>query len=617
MTVSEIIEQFTTLGGKPGLLLQNLLAAQCFLGQAQAGAILRLDAGHKVDVLALYPQFKSDTPAPRWLTLSMKYAHESTRSSDAVFIKPFGNTDSSDSDSAKSHIVLIPIMVPNIDKTIAAFLLTENDEETLEQNIQKLQLASGILSYSQSSTVQQNWQQNCLRLREAMETLSAINKQKKFTGAAMAFCNEAAAQWQCERASIGFLKGRYVQLKAMSRTEDFSRKMKVVQDIESTMEECLDQDTEILVPAPKESAYINRAANALSKFYGTQAVLSLPLRHEGKVVAILTLERPLDRIFSISEVETIRLACELCTPRLMHLYEHGRWIGAKIASGSRKFASVFVGSKYTWTKLITLLVCAAIVFLIYAEGQFRVKASFVLEATNQQVIPAPFDGYIEKVNVEVGDSVEAGETILASLDTTDLRLKLAQAESNKSSYKKQASASRDKASRDQDELAQAVIFEEKEKEVDAEIEYLKYQIDQASIISPMSGVVVKGDLKRQIGAPVKVGDVMFEVCPLEALRAQLHIPEDQIFDIEDGQEGELALASDPGRKIQFVVEKINPIAEVENQQNIFKVRVQLREIHPGMRPGMEGVAKVTIGERRYAWIWSRKIVNWVRMKLWL
>lgn len=612
MTVSEIIEQFTTLGGKPGLLLQNLLAAQCFLGQAQSGAILRLDAGHKVDVLALYPQFKNDTQAPRWLTLAMKYAHESTRSSDAVFVKPFNNTDSSDNESVKSHIVLIPIMVPNIDKTIAAFLLTENDENVLEQSIQKLQLASGILSYSQSGTVQQSWQQNCLRLREAMETLSAINKQKKFTGAAMAFCNEAAAQWQCERVSIGFLNGRYVQLKAMSRTEDFSRKMKVVQDIESTMEECLDQDTEILVPAPKESAYINRAANALSKFYGTQAVLSLPLRHEGQVMAILTLERPLDRIFTISEVETIRLACELCTPRLMDVYQHGRWIGAKIASSSRKFASVFVGSKYTWAKLITLLVCAAIIFLIYARGQFRVKASFVLEATYQQVIPAPFDGYIETVNVEIGDSIKAGETILASLETADIRLKLTQSEANKSKYKKQAIASRDK-----DELGEAVIAEEMEKEADAEIAYLKYQIDQASLISPMSGIVVKGDLKRQIGAPVKVGDVMFEVCPLEALRAQLHIPEDQIFDIKEGQEGELALASDPGRKIKFVIEKINPIAEVENQRNIFKVRVQLSEIHPGMRPGMEGVAKVTIGERRYAWIWSRKIVNWVRMKLWL
>ena len=379
------------------------------------------------------------------------------------------------------------------------------------------------------------------------------------------------------------------------------------------MEECLDQDTEILVPALKDSAYINRAANALSKFYGVQSVLSLPLRHDGHVAAVMTLERPLEKIFTISEVETIRLACELCTPRLVNLYERDRWFGATIASGSRKFVSVFVGAKYTWTKVIALLGCAAVIFLIFANGPFRAKAPFVLEATYQQVIPAPFDGYIEKVNVEIGDSIEAEKTVLATLETTDLKLKLAGLEADKNSLLKQAQAYRNEGKE-----AEARISEEKaNNEVAAQIDYTNYQISQSNLISPMSGVVVKGDLKRQIGAPVKVGDVMFEVCPLDALRAELLVPEDQIYDINEGQQGELALVSYPGRKIKFVVEKINPIAEVEKQRNIFKVRVQLLETYPGMRPGMEGVAKVDIGKRKFAWIWSRKVVNWIRMKLWL
>ena len=621
MTVSELIEQFNMLdGGSTGRFLQNLLAAQCFLSQADGAAILRLNAGQKIDILALYPQAKNDSPVPKWLSSAMSFARENNQSETAI-VRPFLHatpvTDAAHENfeydhTVKSHLVILPITVPNIGKTIAAFLLNTDDEEVLEASVQKLRLSTGILNYSQSVPVQQNWKQNCLRLRQAMETVSAINKQKKFTAAAMALCNEAAAQWQCERVSIGFLKGRYVQLKAMSHTEDFSRKMKVVQDIESAMEECLDQDTEIMVPARKDSAYINRAANTLSKLYGVQAVLSVPLRHEGRVVAVMTLERPLEKIFTISDVETIRLACELCTARLVNLYEHNRWIGAKLATGSRKFVSVFVGAKYTWTKVIALLCCAAILFLVFAEGQFRAKAPFVLEATYQQVIPAPYDGYIEKVNVEIGDSVQAGKTVLATLETTDLRLQLAQAEADKNSYIKQASAYRD-----ENKMAEALISEEKAKEVDAKIEYLNYQISQSSLISPMSGVVVKGDLKRQIGAPVKVGDVMFEVCPLESLRAELLVPEDQIFDIETGQEGELAMVSYPGRKIKFIVEKINPIAEVENQRNIFKVRVQLLDTYPGMRPGMEGVAKVNVGQRRYAWIWSRKVVNWIRMKLWL
>ena len=70
----------------------------------------------------------------------------------------------------------------------------------------------------------------------------------RFAGAAMTFCNEIAARWQADRVGLGFLKGRYVQLKALSHTEKFSRKMKLVQDIEAAMEECLDQDVEIIYP---------------------------------------------------------------------------------------------------------------------------------------------------------------------------------------------------------------------------------------------------------------------------------------------------------------------------------------------------------------------------------
>ncbi len=279
MTVSELIEQFSTLNGNRENFLQNLLAAQCFLGQASGGVILRLNPGKKVDILSLYPQPKKHDRVPEWLIAATGFVRESNQPETEI-IRPFEQTDSAYGHPVKSQIIILPITVPSIGTTLAAYLLTGNDDEALEANAQKIRLSTGILNYSQSNPIQQSWQQNCIKLREAMETLSAINQQKKFTGAAMAFCNEAASQWQCERVSLGFLKGRYVQLKAMSHTEEFSRKMKVVQDIESAMEECLDQDTEILVPAFKDAAYINRAANNLSKLYGVQAVLSFPLRYE-------------------------------------------------------------------------------------------------------------------------------------------------------------------------------------------------------------------------------------------------------------------------------------------------------------------------------------------------
>jgi hypothetical protein len=36
-----------------------------------------------------------------------------------------------------------------------------------------------------------------------------------------------------------------------------------------------------------------------------------------------------------------------------------------------------------------------------------------------------------------------------------------------------------------------------------------------------------------------------------------------------------------------------------------------------MAPGMKGVAKIHVGRRSYAWLWTRDLVNWVRMRLWV
>lgn len=62
---------------------------------------------------------------------------------------------------------------------------------------------------------------------------------------------------------------------------------------------------------------------------------------------------------------------------------------------------------------------------------------------------------------------------------------------------------------------------------------------------------------------------------------------------------------------------IEPEAEVVDGENVFRVRVELDEQPAWLRAGVEGVAKIDVGRRRYAWMWTRDAVDWVRMKLWL
>ncbi|MBN2137179.1 MAG: HlyD family efflux transporter periplasmic adaptor subunit [Sedimentisphaerales bacterium] len=603
LTISELLLQIERSGDDTAQVLANILSGQCLLGKADAGAILCRGRDGRIDVAALYPAQPQQNGPADWLAESAALVQGLT-STDQAVLRPLSH-------SVDGHAVIVPLKITGLGEAAAVFHIRTDDKETLEKSSQTLQLTAGMLNCSRMGFERKS-EQALRRLQQSMELLAALNREDKFISAAMALCNEAASQWQCERVSLGLLEGRYVRIKAMSHTEDFSRKMKILQAIEAAMEECLDQDVEILSPAAQDAAYVSRAALELARAYGQQTVLSLPLRRKGRLIAVLTLERPAEKPFTAEEIGAIRLTCELCAARLHDMYEHNRWIGATIALKTRNCLAGILGPKHTLAKLIALLVFAGILFLTFAKGQFRAEAPFVLEAVYQQVVPAPFDGYLKTVEVEVGQDVEGGVSVLASLDTAELRLQLAASKAEKAGYLKQASA----AMRD-GQTAQAQIAQANADKSQAQIELLDYMIGQANLVCPITGLVVKGDLKRQIGAPVKTGDVLFEVCPIESLRAQLMVAEDLIFDIKVAQKGRLATASYPARPVSFVVERINPMAEVVNQRNVFKVRVRLLETHSWMRPGMEGVAKVDVGKRRYIWIWTRKITNWLRMKFWL
>jgi hypothetical protein len=400
----------------------------------------------------------------------------------------------------------------------------------------------------------------------------------------------------------------------MNHTEKFSRKMKLVQDVEGAMEECLDQDIEVFFPPPSDATYVSRAAGDLSKHHGPSTIVSLPLRNEREPVAVLTVERPADKPVTTEELETLRLVGDLATARLMNLFERDRWFGAKIAAGIRKFAAGLLGAKHTWLKLIALGILAAVLFLTIAKGDYDAEAPCLLEATRRRVVPAPFDGFLKDTFVDPSDPAKskvAQNAALGELYTTELRLELLDAEKEKIGYETQA-----KAARDDRKIGEMKIALAQADRVKAKIDLLKHRLEKATLTSPVDGYVVVGELKKQLGAPVKTGDVLYEVAPLDSLRAELNVPEDQIADVHIGQKGELAVAAKPDERITFVVEKIFPIAEVKDQKNVFRVQVKLDRRLPWMRPGMEGLAKIHLDRRSYAWIWTRKLRNWIQMKLW-
>ena len=548
---------------------------------------------------------------PAWFAQAMELAPQAFASADPL-VRPIHRPDDLYGQPARRHLAVLPLGSGDRVGGAAAFVIEARDAAAVAATRQRLEVTLSLLSVYEMRLALGRRQADLARLRRAMETLAAVNEQDRFAGAAMAFVNEVSARWQSDRVSLGFLKGRYVHLRALSHTEKFSRKMKLVQDIEAAMEECLDQDVEVVQPAAPDATYVSRAAAELAHRHGPTAVVALPIRHGGETVAVLLLERAPQAPFTLEEVEALRLTCDLCAARLVALARQDRWFGARAASAAGRGLGWALGPKHTGTKVLALAALLAVLALIFLKGEYRVDAPFVLEATTRRVIPAPFDGYLEAVLVEPGSPVEANRTVLGHLETTEVQLNLAAARAEREAYLTEAAA----AMRDS-KTAEEKVAQLKAREVEAKIQLLERRIQQAAITSPIGGLVVSGDLKRQVGAPVQTGQVLFEVAPLQGLYAELSVPEDLIAEVREDQRGELATASYPDRRIAFQVRRINPVAEVVNQRNVFKVRVELGTTYRWMRPGMEGVAKVSVGPRRYVWIWTRRLVNWARMTLWI
>lgn len=597
----------TAFSGAIEDFLRGFLAFQCKHGNAESAALVRLAGEDRVEVVGLVP---AGPEQPAWLQAACALAVKRT-AWDEPLVKGLAAPDDLYGADPTRHVMLFAAPALG-ERVVFVAYLNCRDRADLDRRRDRLQVGLVLLNLYEARARLGQRQTDVDRLRAALEVFATLNGHARFVGAAMTLCNEIAARWKCDRVTLGFLYGRYVKAVAMSHTEKFSRKMEAVGAIEKVMEECLDQDEEILAPPSEGASGVCREAKALAARAGQNTVLSLPIRAEARPVAVLTLERTAAQPFGEPEIASLRLLIELAAPLLVRLHEADRFVAIRMARGVRRACAWVLGAQHTGYKLAALAVVGVAAFLTLGQGTHRATASFVLQADVQRVVPAPFDAHLAKVEVEPGDRVEAGKTVLATLDVANLELERAEARAEVVTHQKKAALEM----RD-NRMAQVQIAEAEARQAEARVKLLDSQIAKAQLIAPIDGIVVVGDLKRQIGAPFKKGDVLFKVAALDHLHAEVYVTDDEIAETREGQTGEIAAAAFPDRPVGFTVGRINPVAEVVDQKNVFQVRGVLARHEPWMRPGMEGVATIDLGRRSWGYIYSRPILNWLRMELWL
>lgn len=450
------------------------------------------------------------------------------------------------------------------------------------------------------------------RVMTVLDMVATTIEAEGFQRAATTFATEFAAKMDCDRVSIGFIKGRHIKVRALSHSAHFKPESNLVRDIGAAMDETIDQEAAIVYPeiAGVGQSSIVRAAKALCERQRVDAVACIPFSVHGRWAGAVGLERSNGRGFSEGDIELCQATVALVGPMLDSARLNDRPLLFKAGDSLRALLGKFIGEGHLAWKLGGFTAIALIAFLALATGNYRVTADAATEGSVQRAVVAPFGGYVAEATARAGDLLSKGD-LIALLDDRDLQLERLKWASQRDQLTRQLREA--KADR---EMAQLRILEAQLGQTEAQLALVTEQLARTRIVAPYDGVLISGDLSQSLGAPVERGEVLFEIAPLARYRLVLQVDDRDITQLTKGQSGSLTLSALPAERFDFVVDRVTPVATAEEGRNYFRVEASLSNASERLRPGMNGVAKIDIGERKLIWIWTHRLVDWLKLWIW-
>lgn len=488
------------------------------------------------------------------------------------------------------------------------------DTERAKQRLMSMQLIAG---YFEMFSLKRNTEQSraiAISHQHVLQAATAVATTEGFESAAKGLCNELATRTHAARVSIGWRKGENIKLRAISHTEKFDKKQEMVIAVQRVMEECADQEIAVLYdPAGPGSDSVTREAQNFSRANGGNSVLSLPLRRTGEVEGVIVIELLPQQKIDQGALQGLTIAADLLAPQLYDRHENDRWLITKTGLSIKFLAEETIGPRFMLAKVITAAVIAALLFVFLYKPMYHVSANFQFVADAKRVISAPMDeGRIATVYKRPGDAVKKGD-LLMDLDATDLIVQKAQSDAEANQYRYEMI--KDRAS--PEHIGDADIAEAQMQKSLAQSRLLQMKINQCHITAPIDGKVLTGDWWHKIQASVKQGDELFQIAGTGPLRAELQIVDRDIQSVSVGQHGRLATTSLPNDKYDFTVTTVVGNGEPVEGENVFKAYANIPKQSSDWLPGMEGEARIDVEHRSIAWIWTHRLMDYLKMKLWL
>ncbi len=414
---------------------------------------------------------------------------------------------------------------------------------------------------------------------------------------------------------LGVLERNRVKIRAVSHSGQFDQRANLLGFAADAMEEAIDQHAVVAHPplvteGKAGAALVSRAHALLVREAGAGASATFPLEASGRIVGALTLERPAGFQFDAPSIELAEAVAAVCGPIVALKLEADRGLPAHAVKVVESFWKKLTGPRHAAYKLAAAGTLVAVLFFAFATGSYRVSADAAVEGEVLRAITAPIAGFVREAPRRAGDAVKQGE-VIGRFDDRELRLERVRLTSQQSQHAKQYREAMAKHDRPQAAIAIAQLDQ-----VGAQIALVDEQLSRTEMLAPYDGVIVSGDLSQKLGAPVERGQVLFEIAPLDSFRIALQVEEHEFGDVAPGQRGSLAVNSIPHERFDFTVTKVTAVNAVKDGRNRFRVEARL-DAPPGrLRPGMEGVGKVEVDDRKLVWIWTHSLVDRIRLWIW-
>ena len=429
---------------------------------------------------------------------------------------------------------------------------------------------------------------------------AAFLSRRPLDEAAIALAVEIARILACSQVAVATWHRGKLAIAGTSLAADFDPRHDRAAVVLAAMHEAIDQLRSTAWPAP---AGWDAIAQAQRQLAGNGAAATVPVVDGGEIVGAITIVRT--DSFAAAELALVEDVGLLAGPVLELKRREARPWRHRIVDGVRGILSRPGRKTTAW-------VAAGVVVavLLALPVPWRISAPARLEGAVQRAVVAATDGFLQQANVRPGDRVKEGQ-VLAELATQDLELELRRRESELNQHETAYRAAQARYDR-----AQMVTSQAKAAEAQAMLSLAQAQLQRARAVAPFDGIVIKGDLSQQLGAPVQRGEVLMVLAPDERHRLIVEVDEADIAAVRAGQRGEVALSSQPDAHLPFTVTRIVPVASAGEGRNFFEVEARLDTPGSSLRPGLSGIAKIQAGSQPVGELLTYRVRNWLRLAWW-